>query len=201
MVDRRDRGRDGGTAGEDTLPGTVVDEAERLTRLARDAADGAEAEAYRRERAELLAEHGYEARIREEETGEVLVLYPAGWLEDGVVRTDWIEDLDRGVERRLDGPGDPEEWTAIDEHNRELAAAVADEHGPDHGANARAFAEFMSNHYARRVESASREEIEEFLTEYYPRNVWPSETQRAVVEESVELLLAAGRDGATGPRR
>jgi len=178
----------GADAGSD-LPEEAVDEAERLTRLAREAVDDAEREAYREERRELLAEHGYTARVRPDDPGDVLVCHPAEWVVEGTVRTDRIEDIDRAVERPLSGPGDPDRWEQLDRHNRELAAAVREAHGDVHGDNADAFADFMGNHYARPVEEATGEQIREFLEEYFPRNAWPSDRQQAVVGRSLELLF------------
>jgi hypothetical protein len=170
------------------LPGEVVDEAERLTRLAREASERAEAEAYREARSELLAEHGYEARVREDGR-DTLVCYPAEWVVDGTVRPDRVEDVDRGTERPLEGPGAAAEWDTVDEHNREVAAAVAERHGETHGANARALADFASNHYAKPIEDLSGDERAEFLEEYFPRNAFPTDDQRAVVEESLRLVF------------
>lgn len=174
---------------EDELPPELVDRAERLTRLARDAVDDAEADAYREERASLLADHDFTARVREDDPGATLVLHPDEWTEDGTIRTDRIEDVDRAVEVSLSGPGDPDEWESVDEHNRDVAARVREARGEVHGDNAEAFADFMGNHYARPVESATDDEVEEFLTEYFPRNAWPSEAQRAVVEDSLDLVF------------
>jgi hypothetical protein len=191
------------------IPAEAVNEAERLTRLARAAAERAggdeddappetpaEAEVYRDRRDELVAEYDYETRIREED--DTLVLYPEEWLEDGVVQFDRIENTDRGVEVNLSGAGDPERWRDVADHNEELVAAVAAEYGETHAANARAFAAFMSNHYAKEIERATTDEVTEFLEEYYPRNAWPSETEASLVEESVENLFAvAGVETAT----
>jgi len=181
-------GREADGGPEDTPPEAVVDEAERLTRLARDAVDDAEAAAYRRAREEALADHDYTARVREEDEGAVLVCHPAGWLEDGVVRTDRIEDVDRGIERRIAGAGDPDEWEAVEAHNRDIAAAIEADHGAVHGANAHALADFVGNHYAKEIEDATRAELREFLTEYFPRNAFPSDDQRDCVEESMRLV-------------
>ncbi|MFT4889713.1 MAG: hypothetical protein ACI9YT_000624 [Halobacteriales archaeon] len=182
------------------LPDVAVAEVERLTRLARRAVDDNERAAYRERRAEILTEHGYVARVRNDDVGETLVCYPEDWIDDGgVVRTDRIEDLNRAVEVSLSGPGDPDEWDATDAHNREVAAAVREEHGDVHGDNAEAFADFMSNHYTKRVEAATRDEIEEFLAEYYPRNAWPSDAQRAVIEESLEHVF--DKTGGSEPLR
>ena len=170
------------------LPEETIDEAERLTRLARDATDENEAAAYRSRRDELLADRGFVARIRDAD--ETLVLYPEEWVEDGVARPDRIDDTDRAAERPLDpGVGEAAEWEAVEAHNADLIEAVEDEHGPVHAANARAFADFIGNHYARRVETATADEIEEFLAEYYPRNAWPSKEQRNAVDESIERLF------------
>lgn len=171
------------------LPESVVEEAERLTRLARDAVDPNEATAYRERRGTLLAEHGYTARLRSEDRGEVLVLHPAAWVEDGVVRVERVEDVSRAVEVPLDGTGDPDEWDEVEAHNRALAEAVEAEHGPVHGANAHAFADFMGNHYARPIERATERQVREFLAEYFPRNAWPTDDQRDAIETSLSLLF------------
>ncbi len=179
-------------ATETELPSDVIEEAETLTRRARRGVDEQEATAYREARAELLETHGFTARVRDEERA-VLVLYPAEWIEDGTVQLERIEDTDRGIERPLEGAGDPDDWEHVDAHNSELAAEIRAEHGEDHGANAQAFAEFLSNHYAKPIESATDEEIAEFLEEYYQRNVWPTDDQKAVVGESVRLLVDHAR--------
>jgi len=175
---------------DDELPAGVIDEAERLTRRAREAVDPNEAAAYRERRGSLLADHGFRARIREEGR-DTLVLYPDEWVEDGTVQPDRIEDIDRGVERPLEGPGEADEWEVIEDHNRELAEAVAADNGPVHGDNAHALADFASNHYAKPVEDLTGAELEEFLEEYFPRNAWPSAQQKEVVTESVRLVFAA----------
>ncbi len=171
------------------LPEAVVEEAERLTRLARDAVDGNEAAAYRDRRGTLLSAHGYTARRRSEDHGEVLVLHPSEWVEDGVIRVEDVDDVSRAVEVPLDGTGDPDEWDEVEAHNRALAEEVESEHGPVHGANAHAFADFMGNHYARPVERATERQVREFTEEYFPRNAWPSEDQREVLDRSLDLLF------------
>jgi hypothetical protein len=178
--------RTDGSDGE--LPPEVVDEAERLTRRAREAVDEAERAGALRARGRLLADHGFTARVRSDENREVLVLHPAAWVEDGSIRPGRIEDIDRGVERPLSGPGD-EDWKTVDAHNRELARAVEQAHGPVHGANAQALADFASNHYGKRIEELTGEELALFLEEYYRRNVWPTDDQEAVVEQSVRLTV------------
>lgn len=175
------------------IPESAVDEAERLTRLARQAVDDDEAAASRDRRAALVTDHGYRVRVRAAD--DTLVLYPEEWLADGTVQVDRIEDTDRAVEVSLSGPGDPERWEDVEARNAALVDRVAEAHGPVHAANARAFADFMGNHYAKEVERASAAEVEEFLTEYYPRNAWPTEEQKQVVESSLQHLFdAAGAD-------
>jgi hypothetical protein len=184
------------------LPDDVVSEAERLTRLARQATDDEEAILYEDRREEMLADHDFRSRIRE--TDDTLVLHPEEWLDDGTVQFDRIDDTDRAVEVSLSGPGDPEAWDEVERHNAELVAAVEADHGPAHAANARVFADFAGNHYAKRIDEMTAEAVEEFLTEYYPRNAWPSEEQKAVVEESLRLLFEtadAEVPGVTGGRR
>jgi len=193
--DGAETGSDGSTDDAE-LPSSVVEEAERLTRRARDAVDPKEAAAYRERRNEVLAEYAFKARVREEDD-DVLVLHPAEWVEDGTVRPERIEDIDRGIERPLEGTADPDDWAGVDERNRALAAEIEAEHGEEHGANASALADFMSNHYAKPIADATDEELAVFLEEYYPRNVWPTDDQKAVVEESVRLV----RDRALTERR
>lgn len=182
--------------GDSPLPPELIDDAERLTRLARNAVDDAEADAYRKNRENLLMDHGYTARVREEGR-DTLVLYPSEWVEDETIRPDRVDDIDRGIEIPLEGPGSGDNWETVDEHNRDVAETVAREHGDVHGANARALADFASNHYAKPVGELTDEEVTEFLTEYFPRNAFPTDDQKAVVGESVRLAFDAA--GATGP--
>ncbi|PSP27676.1 rnhA operon protein [Halobacteriales archaeon QH_2_65_14] len=139
---------------------------------------------------ERVADEAYRLtrRVREDDN-DVLVLYPDEWVEDGVAQLERIENLDRGVERPLGGPGETDRWEQTEAHNRELAETVAVEHGEVHGANAHALADFMSNHYAKRIETATGDELAEFVEEYFPRNAWPSDDQKAVVEESIRLVF------------
>ncbi|MDS0258021.1 rnhA operon protein [Haloarcula sp. S1CR25-12] len=171
------------------LPTDTVDEVERLTRLAREAVDEGAAAAYREQRDSLLDDHGYEARIREEDTGDVLVCYPSEWVDDGVIRPDRVEDTDRGVEVRLSGPGDPEKWEDVEARNRAVVAAVRDEHGEVHAATARSLADFMGNHYAKPIAEATPDELAEFREEYFRRNAWPTDRQRALLDDSVRLTV------------
>jgi hypothetical protein len=180
------------------LPSDVVEEAERLTRLARNVVDEDEAAAYRADRDERVAEHDFRARIREEDARDVLVLHPDEWVKDGTILPDRIEDTDRAVEIPLDGPGDPDDWESVERHNAELVAAVREADGEDHAANVRAFADFMGNHYARPLESATSEEIREFLDNYYPRNAWPTDEQAEVVEQSLRLAFDAAEERVPG---
>jgi hypothetical protein len=170
------------------LPDEVVDEAERLTRLARRVGDPAEAAAYEDDRDRLLADHGFVARVRE--TDDTLVCHPAEWLEDGVVRTDRIEDTGRAAEVTLSGPGsDP--WDEVATHNAAVVDRVrerADGDAAVHAANARALADFADNHYAKRVDELTVEEVAEFRAEYYPRNAWPSDRQRSLLARSLSVV-------------
>lgn len=189
------------------IPDDVLQEAERLTRLARDATEWhdadvpfreayeahdapTEAERYRERRDVLLANHGYVARVRSEDTAEVLVCHPESWLDsEGTVVIDRV-DPDEAIEIQLSGTGDADRWAEVEQHNRAVAEAVADTHGEPHGYNAHRLADFAGNHYAKPIEDLTPAEREEFLTEYYPRNGWPSDEQRALVAESVELTVA-----------
>lgn len=181
--------REASDGSDEPLPRPVIDDAERLTRLERNAVDDEEAAAYEAELETLLEDHEYTARIRTEDD-DVLVLHPQEWHDEGtgVIRTDQIDDLERAVEIPLEGTGDPDDWDAVDEHNRDLAARVREAHGDVHGDNAEVLADFVSNHYAKPIESVTGPELTEFRTDYYVRNAWPSKKQRAVVDDSIELV-------------
>ncbi len=193
MIDQSEPPEDGEQATEETqpLPTAVIDDAERLRRLERNAIDPDERAVYATRRERLLEHHEYTDHIRDDDGDEVLVLHPDEWhdSEEGVIRTDRIEDLSRAVEVPLDGPGAPEEWETIDEQNRSLAEQVREDHGPVHGATAEALADFMSNHYAKPITNASSDELEEFRTDYFVRNAWPSAEQTQSLDESVELVF------------
>ena len=167
------------------LPEAVLDEAERLTRLARDAVDDAEARAYRDERDQLLADHEYTARVREDDTRDVLVCHPREWVSDGQIHPDRIDDVDRGIERALSGPGEGADWDVVAEHNDDIVAAVAEADGEVHAENARKLADFASNHYAKPIEELTRTELEEFRDDYFERNVWPTDRQQSLLSESL----------------
>lgn len=172
---------------DEPLPAPLREDARRLTRLARQAGDEREARAYREDRDKRLAAHDYTARIRDDD--DTLVIYPDEWLVDGEVRVERVDDTNNAYELPLSGAGDPDDWTAVERHNAEVVAAVGDQFDDTHRANARAFADFMGNHYARRVESATPEECREFLTDYYPRNVWLDEQAAAVVRTSLQCVF------------
>lgn len=198
---------DASSSNDADLPADVAEEAARLTQLARDADeretmagpyqadDGSqpprEAQVYRDRRDQLLAHFEYVSRVREErEGGLTLVCYPEEWLDDdGVVRLDAELDTSRAVEISLAGPGEQGDFEAAAAANDELVVDAREAYGEDHAANVRAFADFMSNHYARPVASATTAEVEEFLEHYYPRNAWPTDAQAAIVEESLRYAF------------
>jgi len=187
-----DSADDGGRVPD--VPVDVVDEAERLTRLARTASDPGAADLYRERRDELVTDHGYEPRLREED--DTLVLYPDEWVEDGTVRLDRVEDTDRAVEVSLSGPGDADRYREVAAYNEAVAEAVAETAGEVHGENARRFAEFMSNHYVREVDDAPPDALEAFREDYFPRNAWPTDEQRAALDESLSLVEEVAADVA-----
>ena len=177
------------TNAAEELPSSAVDEAVRLTRLARNAVDENEAAAHRERRAARLAEYGFTARVREEENGETLVCHPAEWLDDGVIDFDAVENTDRATEVRLSGRGEQGTWEDVVAENHRIVEAVREEHGAIHAKNAQAFADFLGNHYAMPIDDARATHIREFLREYYPRNVWPTDEQSAVVVESLRRTV------------
>ena len=196
MTDTTDRADED----EQELPEDVVEEAERLTRLERTAVDDAEGTAYDERREDLPAPHDFTARVREETTEPTLVLHPAEWQSDGVIRTDRIEDTGRAIEVPLEGTADPDDWETVEAANRELVEEVRTAHGDVHGDNVAALADFMGNHYAKPLPSATSRELAEFRDEYFVRNAWPSEEQRAALEESIRLAFETADEPVPGSR-
>ena len=180
--------------GDPPLPIDVITRVVTLTRQVRRTVDDDERAAVSTERDRVLAAHGYIARVREDDAGETLVLYPDEWVEDDVVRVARVEDPGRAVERSLSGVGS-DDWDAVEAHNRRVAERVRAVHGDPHGATAHAYADFMSNHYAKRVERATPAERREFREEYFPRNAWPTEAQREVIEESLRRVEEIAETG------
>lgn len=168
------------------LPESVLSEVTRLTRLARRTADDAEADAYRQHRDDLLAEYGYTARVRDAD--DVLVCHPAEWLEDGTVVLDRVDDVDRGVELSLGGPGDDRSWEAVRDRNEEVVAAIETAHDTVHAENARALATFANNHYAKPIGDLTAAELREFRTDYFRRNAFPTDEQKAALDASIRLV-------------
>jgi len=176
------------------VPEPVVDAAERLTHLAREAGDDDEADAYRADRDARLAEHDYTARVREDDAGATLVLHPEEWVADGTIRPDRIDDTDRAREVALAGTGDPDEWADVDAHNRDVVARVREEHGDVHARNVDVLADFAGNHYAKPIEELTAAELREFATDYTTRNAWLDDEQEAVLEQSVRYGFEAAKE-------
>jgi hypothetical protein len=190
----------GGTESDDQeIPSTVVDEAERLTHLAREAVVEPERAAYLEDRAQLLADHEFVARVRDED--DTLVLHPEEWVQEGTIRTERIEDVSRGIEVALSGPGVSDDWAEIDAYNRAIVETVREEHGETHAENAAALADFAGNHYAKPVTDLAAEELREFVEEYFRRNAWPTDEQRDVVKKSVDLAFDAADERCPSWRR
>lgn len=169
-------------------PDPVIETAVALTRAIRRGTHP-DPERLRERRECFLGRYGYGARVREEDP-PVLVCYPAEWLDDsGTLRFDAIDSTDEAIERPLYG-GSEDEWDAVVTHNYRLAERVGETHGSLQGENAHAFATYMANHHASRVEAATADQVQTFLEEYYPRNAWVSSDARTVLESSLMNLFA-----------
>lgn len=164
----------------------LVDRILELTRRLFDG-DADQARRLERRRARLLAAMDARLNVRDDDDGLVLVLYPSDWVDGDAVDPDRIDDRSRALERPLDRTGGTDSWEAVMEDNMAVAAAVETRHGPRHGANAEALGTYLANHHLRRIGAATESELQTFLREYYPRNVWPTPAEANVVRESVEL--------------
>jgi hypothetical protein len=125
----------------------------------------------------------------------VRVCHTEGRVEDGVIRAGRVDDIDRGVEVQLSGPGEPDEWEDVEAENRAVVEAVTRDHGDVHGETAEALADFMSNHYAKPIADATPDELAEFREDYFKRNAWPTDEQRALLDESVQLTVEKAARG------
>lgn len=176
---------------EPDIPEPLIERARRLTRRARHVSDETRASRLRQRRDALLDRVGYAARVRESDRSDgddVLVLHPDEWLEDGTAVIDRIADLDRAVERPLTGEHPDEPWVAVDRANRDIVEAVRSAHGSMHAANVEALADFMGNHRCKRIEDATPADLDRFRSEYYVRNAWPSDRERAAIDESLDIV-------------
>lgn len=190
-----DREDDAGAATTtEEVPAPVVDDAERLTHLAREAVDDDEAAAYRTDRDAQLDAHDFTARVREDDSGETLVMHPQEWVEDDTIRPERVDDTDRAIELSLSGSDSPDDWQAVDDHNRELVARVRDAHGDEHAAVVDVLADFASNHYAKPIDDLSAAELREFEADYVTRNAWLDDDALAVLEESVRYAFDAAKE-------
>ena len=170
------------------LPDFAFEAARAMTRVMRRDTHP-EPEAIRDRRETLLGRYGYAARVREDEAGPVLVCYPDDWLEDGTLQPDRLESTENAVEGRLTRAHHGDGWAGIDAHNHALADRVSEAYGEPHGDNAATFGIYLANHHEVPVEGATATHVEDFLEEYFPRNAWPSEAQRAAIETSLRHLF------------
>lgn len=164
--------------------------AERIRRLTIQLRAGDDTATDRRDR--LLEASGARARVRQDDEGETLIIYPERWVDgDGRVDPTDINDPSEAVSLPLVDTSTPsdDDWPEIDAHNQAVADAVAELHGPVHGATAEALATYLSNHHLRRIEHATEAELRTFSDDYFIRNAWPTQQQRAVLEESIELAV------------
>ncbi|MFB6114034.1 MAG: rnhA operon protein [Halodesulfurarchaeum sp.] len=172
------------------LPDDVRDAALELTRTARRVEDADRQMRLLARRDRLLDDHGFLAHLRDGPKRTVLVCYPTSWQdEEGVVDPDRVDDPDQAVELPLYGRETGEDYTDAEEYNRELVRTVEEQYGSPHAETAAAFADFMSNHHATRIDEATAAHVEEFETDYFPRNAWPSEEQRRALQESLEYVF------------
>lgn len=176
------------------IPEGVLDDVVSLSQKAIQAVDQQEISAYQQRRDDLLAPFGYTCRIRTDNDGEVLVCYPKEWLDGDTINIDKMDDLTQAIERPIFDSPSERNFSEIEQHNRAIASGIAKDHGPIHGTTASAFADFMSNHYKQRIEEATVTEFEEFRTEYFPRNAWPSDVQKRVLDETIQLLKTVDID-------
>lgn len=168
----------------------LVERIAELTRQVR-RADGPEADRIERIREGFLDVMDAHVHVREDDTGTVLVVYPADWRAGDTVEPDHIDDPTRAVEVPLEGVAGDDAWSAVMDYNTTIVDQVTERHGPVHGANAEALATYLGNHHLRRIDEVTEEELRDFLDEYYPRNVWPTDEEAAVVRQSVRLTREA----------
>ncbi len=132
---------------------------------------------------ELAEAHGYRFRLRDD---DVLVLHPQDWLDgDGVLQED--VDTSEALEIQLGDSGGAEE--ARDRNTEILEQVEEVVEDPDVFFNVEQFMEYCENHHGVAVDEVTRKQLETFLVDYYPRNVWASEEQEDALERSLEKLF------------
>lgn len=144
----------------------------------------------RKRRAELARQFGFRVRVRRDEAARIVVLYPREWVEGGTVVIDRIDDIDRAIEIPLFTGQSDAKWEQIEQFNRRVVERVKDQYGGVHGENAATFADFVGNHLAKRISEVTQSEIDEFRSEYFVRNAWPSDRQEQEIERSLELIYS-----------
>lgn len=173
----------------DSIPDSVVDKAVSLTHRSRREDDSS----FKDKRDEILSEHNYNARVRDED--DVLVLYPTDWLDENRnVHPEHVESFDKAVEIPLSGSRDDANWEEVEKVNSEVVKTIREKYGDTHGDNAREFADFMGNHRLKKIPNTTEQDKEEFLEHYFQRNVWATDEQESVVEESLQIITDVIKD-------
>jgi hypothetical protein len=133
--------------------------------------------------------HPMDYRWRLRETDSTVVCVPANWFTDGVVDPDKV---DPGEAIEISCAPSATGYDRVASANADVAGSVAAAFGPVHGENAAAVARFMSAHLRRPIATMTEADQREF-TEFYRRNVWPSDEAAMVVDESMRLTLELAR--------
>lgn len=132
---------------------------------------------------ETAESHGYRFRLRDD---DVVVIHPLDWLdEDGIVKED--VDPEEALKVELGGSGGVEEARSRNDEVMEDVEDLVDD--GDLLFNVRRFVEYCENHHAAAVDEVTRVQVEEFLEEYYPRNVWASREQEDKLQGSLATLF------------
>ena len=141
------------------VPAEAVDEAERLTRLAREAESAeptpeieAAADQYRERRDALAAEYGYTVRVRDED--DTLVLYPDEWMDPRTVRLDRVAATAPALHVSPSGPRAADRYRDVAPSTAALADPVPAREAAFHARTAATFAAFMSNPSVRPRDAA-----------------------------------------------
>ncbi len=173
-----------------------------LTKELHESDDEATIEAVSEQRDRLLDRAGLSSRVRADDEGDVLVLYPDAWLDEaGTIDISCIDDPSDAVELPLDPRSEEADWADVNEHNRAIAETVAHRHGPVHGATAKALGTYLANHHLRRIEAATETELQTFREDYFVRNTWPEDEQEASLERSIELTVEVAEEQSVGEDR
>jgi hypothetical protein len=173
----------------DILPSSVQEKVVSLTRRSRRESN----DNHLNRRDQILDKYDLEARVRDED--DTLVIYPTEWIDsNGNIDFSEVDDKNNAIEISLSGPNKDADWEEVYQYNMRIVSRVRDEFGDVHAKNIEEFGEFLANHYLKKITEATEEEKKDFMNEFFVRNVWSTDKQESVLDDSLEIVEEVTKD-------